>query len=172
MDFKFKNTWRIDCFEYDGGPLLWSETRTNLMPDESITNVLSSTFVSAGTYSWYVGLVDNAGFTTFSYSDVAAQIGGSNGWAEFTSYSEGVRQALVFGTPGSSGGVGQIDNTASTANFTISASGTVAGSFFATASALGATTGVIGGEVNFTGGNTAVVNGNVLQVTVIIEAAG
>lgn len=166
---KFQNTWKMECFERLGGKLLWSVTKKNIMPDEG----LSSTFgvfvpgYSQPTYS--IGLIDNAGFVNFQYADVAAQIGGTNGWAEWVSYSEVVRQAFTSVLSPAINGSVQVDNNASQAIFTMSAAGTLRGAFLVSASGKGSTSGKIFGEVNFDTGNTPVIIGNIIQVTIVMQ---
>jgi hypothetical protein len=38
--------------------------------------------------TWWLGLIDNAGYSALAAADVYAQIGGTNGWAEFTDYTD------------------------------------------------------------------------------------
>lgn len=110
----------------------------------------------------YVGLVDNSGFSAYAEGDTAAQIGGTNGWSEFTTYSDATR--IAYSPAAASGGV--LTNSASTADFSINGSGTVLGAFLIDDSTKDGTSGNLIGEGDFSGGTVAVVNGNTLKVTV------
>lgn len=147
------------------GDLVWLVERYNLIPDAGLATFLGGTLVAAlGSYNWYMGLVDNAGFSTYDSSDTAAQIGGSNGWTEWQSYSEPTRQQFTPGTVTFGGGSAQVDNTASQPNFTMTAAGTIRGVFVASDSTKGGTSGTLLSEVDFTAGSSTVVIGNVLQI--------
>jgi len=71
--------------------------------------------------AWYIGLVDNSGFTAFSNSDTMSS---HAGWNEFTTYSETNRVAW---TPDAAASQSITNATART--FTISGSGTLKGIF-------------------------------------------
>jgi len=76
--------------------------------------------------TWYLGLVDAAGFSATSANDVYAQIDGSNGWDEFTDYeySSNATARAEWEEDAASGG--QISNT-TVATFDITGSGSVWG---------------------------------------------
>jgi len=141
--------------------IAWVEEICNLVTTEGKNDQLTQYFKgSAYTAAFFIGLVNNAGFTAYSTGDTAAQIGGTNGWAEGTPYSNATRVAWVGGT--ASGG--SIDNSASVGVFAINATLTVRGGFIATASAKNATTGKLYGAVDFSAARS-VVSGDTLQVT-------
>jgi hypothetical protein len=144
--------------------LAWLEEVHNLVTTEGKNDQLTQYFKgSAYTAGFFIGLVNNAGFTAYAAGDTAAQIGGTNGWAEGTPYSNATRVAWVGGT--ASGG--SIDNTASVGAFTINATLTVRGAFIATASAKNATTGKLYGEADFSVARS-VVSGDTLNTTVTL----
>lgn len=124
---------------------------------------------SAYTATWFVGLVDNTGFTAFAATDTAAKITTTanppttNGWQESTIYSEANRQALTLGTPSA----GSVDNSASKAIFSINGSGTLKGSFVVSNSTKGGTSGVLYGEGAFSATHV-VASGYSVQVTVTL----
>jgi hypothetical protein len=139
----------------------WTEEVFNIVTTEGKNDQLSQYFKgSAYTAAFFIGLVNNAGFTAYAAGDTAAQINGTNGWAEATPYSNATRVAWVGGT--ASGG--SIDNTASVAVFSINATLTVRGAFVATASAKNAITGKLYGEADFSVARS-VVSGDSLQVS-------
>lgn len=139
----------------------WEEEVHNLVTTEGKNDQLTQYFKGAAyTAAFFIGLVNNAGFTAYAAGDTAAQINGTNGWAEGTPYSNATRVAWVGGT--ASGG--SIDNTGSVAIFNINATQTVRGGFVSTASAKNATTGKLYGEADFSVARS-VVSGDSLQIT-------
>lgn len=140
----------------------WRVEIENLVTTEGKNDILTQYLKgSSYTAAFYVGLVDNAGFTAYAAGDTAAQIGGTNGWAESAAYSNSTRVAWSGGT--ASGG--SIDNSASTANFNINATKTIRGAFLVTNSTKSGTSGKIYGEADFAS-SRSVLSGDTLQVTV------
>ncbi len=137
--------FRFTCTNPDGS-VAWVEEVRNITPNETL-NAMLAVFWTGFTspMAWYMLLVDNAGFTAFAAADTAAQIGGSNGWAEFTTYSEIVRQTVVWG--GVSGE--SVDNSASPCSFTISTGGTLKGGALVTSATKSGTGGILGAEAAF-----------------------
>jgi len=149
------------------GVVLWVDEFRNRVPTEGLNDALDKHLNGvAYTASWSIGLIDNAGFSALAAGDTAAQIGGSNGWAELTSYSQANRVPLVLGA--ASGG--SIDNTASLAVFTINASVTIYGAFISSDSTKGGTSGVLYGEGALSTPQPAI-SGNSLSLTVVLTAS-
>lgn len=149
------------------GRIKWIEEVANLTTTQGLNDLLTKYFKgSAYTAAWFVGLIDNAAFSTLAAGDTAGQIGGSNGWAESTAYSESVRQTLTLGTASA----GSIDNTAAKATFSINGTVTVKGAFVVSSSTKGGTSGVLYGEAAFAA-NRSLVNGDSLTVGVTLTAA-
>ena len=111
---------------------------------------------------WYFGLVDNTGFTSFSSSDTMAS---HLGWAEFTNYSETVRQTWSVGTASAK----TITGTASSA-FTMAGSASIKGSFLTSNNTKGGTTGQLWSEGAF-GVVQALVTSQVLRVNYTLTGA-
>jgi len=140
----------------------WRVEVENLITTEGKNDILTQYLKgSSYTAAFYVALVDNASFTAYAVGDTAAQIGGSNGWAEAVPYSNATRVAWTGGT--ASGG--SVDNSGSVASFTINATKTIRGAFLVTNSTKSGTTGKIYGEADF-GSSRSVLSGDTLQVTV------
>jgi hypothetical protein len=79
----FRNGEKIGQYEFD-----------NQITNEGKNALLNVMFHGATPITtWYLGLVDGSGTPTLAAGDTYAQIGGSNGWVEFTSYSEATRLA-------------------------------------------------------------------------------
>lgn len=162
-----ENYYRIECREYAGGPVLWVEEIANLVTTQGLDNALTNQFKGvAYTAAWFVGLVDAAGFVAFAAGDTAAQIGGSNQWAELQAFVAGTRPALVLGTAAA----GSVDNTASLAVFVMNASGTIQGAFVASSSTKGGTGGALYGEGAFPTPQPFI-SGNVISVTATLTLA-
>lgn len=160
---------RLECFAYNGGPRLWCVEADNLVTTQGLNDLLDKYFKgSTYTATWFVGLVDNAGFTTYAAGDTAAQIttdaSGANQWGEVTEYDEGTRPALTLGTPAG----GSVDNSASKAVFTMNSSLTVRGAFIVSSSTKAGTAGVLYCEVDFSAAQP-VISGNVLNETTTLS---
>lgn len=154
---------KFECHDKDGN-LLWTETIYNRVPTEGLNDALTKHLKGvAYTAAWFCGLVNDAGFSAFAAGDTAAQIGGSNGWTELTSYTQATRPALVLGT--ASGG--SIDNVASVAVFTINATVNLHGGFIVSSSTKGGTGGVLYGEGAFASVQPAIA-GNTITMTVVL----
>lgn len=150
-----------DLIRCENAMVAWLEKVNNLVTTEGKNDQLTQYFKgSAYTAAFFIGLVNNAGFTAYAVGDTAAQIGGTNGWAEATPYSNATRVAWVGGT--ASGG--SIDNTASVAIFNINATLTVRGGFVDTVSTKNGTTGKLYGEADFSVARS-VVSGDSLNVS-------
>lgn len=170
---RFHNTYRFECRDRDGN-LKWVEEIQNLVVTQGLNDVLTKYLKgSSYTATWYVGLIDNAGFGALAAGDTAAKITNTtpnppttNDWAELSEYDESVRQTLTLGT--ASGG--SIDNTASKAVFTMSATKTVYGGFIISDSTKDGTAGVLFGEAAFSAPR-AVVDDDTITVTVTVTAA-
>jgi hypothetical protein len=78
----FRKGVKIGHYEYDNQ--ITNEGKNKLL------NVMFHGVTAIGT--WYIGLVSGAGTPTLAPGDTYSQIGGSNGWAEFTAYDESTRQ--------------------------------------------------------------------------------
>lgn len=163
---KLKSMYRFEARDKDGN-LLWVEEVPNLVTTEGKNDLLTQYFKgSSYTATWYVGLVDNANFTAYAAGDVAAQINGTNGWKENTNYSQANRVTWTGGT--ASGG--SIDDTASPAAFSITATITIRGAFLISNNTKGGTTGKLYGEADFSVARS-LNNGDTLNVTVTLTVS-
>jgi hypothetical protein len=113
-----------------------------------------------GSDVFYVGL---KGSGTIAAADTMAS---HAGWSEVTDYDEAVRQTLTMGSASSQ----SIDNSASVATFTISASVTVAGYFLTTVDTKGGTTGTLVSAGDFTAAQS-VVDDDVIEITLTFSVA-
>lgn len=139
------------------GNVLESEDVTNLVPAEGITHILN-TILKGGTpvTTWYVGLFE--GNYTPTGNDVASTFSGLA--TECTAYTDTTRIAFVPGTITA----GNVDNSATRAEFTFNANKTVYGGFIGSASAKNSTSGVLLSIVRF-GSPKSLATGDTLRVT-------
>ena len=156
----------VNCFDVDGN-LKWEDTFSKFVVNEGITDLLTKFFIgSAYTAAWYMGLVNNTGFTTYAPGDTLLSHGG---WAESTAYA-GSRPSVAFGTASATGGssnpgvagTGSLV-TSSAVTFVMNASATILGAFLCTVSS--GTSGVLYSAGSFTGGSRTVVAADSLLVT-------
>jgi hypothetical protein len=130
--------------------------------------------------TWYLGLIDNAGFSALAAGDIYDNIDqAGNGWDEFKLYTDAANASSTTTRPTWTEGAasGQSITNSSVVVFDITGSGTVKGVFLAggtnaqtkgdhtagTAHKLWAT-------ATFTGGDVAVLNGDQLKVTYTVSA--
>ena len=82
--------------------------------------------------TWYLGMIDNSGYTALAATDTYANIGqAGNGWHEFTSYTDAANSGSASTRPEWTEGAasGQAITNASPVVFDITGSGTVKGLF-------------------------------------------
>ena len=150
-----KNKYTFICRRK--GVILWREDIENLIPTIGLNDILDKYFKgSSYTAGWFVGLIDNAGFSALASGDTLAS---HTGWTEFTNYT-GVRKALTLGTVlGAS-----VDNSANKAEYTIgTGGGTINGGFVCSSS-------ILYGEGSFTTPR-ALSAGDILEVLVTLTSA-
>lgn len=150
----------ITCYDSNGNEK-WVELAPNLVVNTGLQDMNTKYFTgSAYTAAWYIGLVNGtSSTTTFSGGDTLAS---HPGWDENFDYV-GNRKAVTFGAASLSN-ISNINNSSSTASFTINASANIAGAFLANV-ATGAT-GLLFSAADFQApGDRSVVNGDVLNVT-------
>lgn len=112
--------------------------------------------------TWYMGLVNNSGFTGFADADTMAS---HAGWTEFITYSQAARVTIVF--EAASGQA--ISNSVTAATFDITASGTLHGIFVTSGSAKSGTTGTLWATAAFAA-NIPVANTDQLKITYTVSA--
>lgn len=138
--------------------LVWEREIENLITTAGLNDVLTK-YLKNGTTSaaWYVGLVDNAGFSAYNAADTLAS---HAGWTEWTDYT-GNRKAITFGTA-----AGGVLASSSIATFTVSgATGTETLDGMFVCDVTSGTSGILLSEGAFTGGDAPVANGYVITAT-------
>jgi len=153
--------YTFECYAPDG-TLKWADTIDNLITTTG-KNDLWDKYLAGSTYTaaWFLGLIDNAGYSAIAAGDTAAS---HAGWAESTAYSNANRPAQSWGAASA----GAKASTATT--FNVNATATIKGGFLISNSTKGGTTGVLFSAGLFTGGDRAVANGDTLNVTYTASA--
>lgn len=155
----FGGTFKIDHIR--DGKVIGEYEFDNSVVDVGMNHLLDVLFNgTTQVTTWYMGLVDNAGFTAYAAGDTSAS---HAGWTEFTSYSEAVRQTW---DPGSASARSLSNGTAVT--FSINGTGTVKGLFTISDSTKSGTTGTLFSTASFSS-TVAVINGDSLKVTYTVS---
>ncbi len=110
--------------------------------------------------AWYIGIIDNSGYTALANADTMSS---HAGWNEFTTYSQGTRPAWTTVAAASRA----ISNTTTT-DFSITGSGTLKGIFITSNSTKAGTTGTLWSTATFAS-NVAVSNGDTLKITYTVN---
>lgn len=129
-----------------GNPVLFQQFRRGKLIDESLTyngivtvgkNSLLDVYFRNQTQiaNWYMGQIDNSGFSALADADTAASHGG---WTEFVTYNEATRPEWTAIAAAS----GSITNTTSV-TFNITGSGTLYGMFMISNNTKAGTTGTL-----------------------------
>ena len=147
----------VECYDEDG-KLAWSATVPNGVTNTALNDVLN-VYLRNGTpkANWYMGLIDNSGFTALAAADT---ISSHAGWSEATGYSASTRPAWAPAAASSQAVV-----NSSTVDFAMSGTATIRGLFIVSDNTKGGTSGLLYSTAAFTEGNQAVLNGYTLKVT-------
>jgi hypothetical protein len=160
---KYSGRWSWELFNPDGS----LEARGDFPNGTTLAGIndILGVYLASGTQNltWYLGLINNTGFSALSPSDT---ISSHPGWVELTTYAEGVRPTWVPGTPS-----GQSVTNPTSATFTINAAGTLAGAFLVSNTTKGGTSGMLWATGAF-GTPQAVTNGQLFKVTYTCNGTG
>jgi hypothetical protein len=160
IDRRLKTHNKVEAFR--DGKLLFVEEFDNLVVDVGLNDSLDKHLKgSSYTAAWYVGVTN----TTPSFV-AADNMTTHTGWTENSNYDEANRPTLVLGTVASK----SVDNSASKAVFTISASVTLGGALVVSVATKGGSTGILYGGGVFSQ-NRSLVDNDVLNVTITCTAA-
>lgn len=134
----------------------------NGIVDEGLNHILDTEFHGGSQVgTWYIGLVDNSGFSAFADGDTLSSHGG---WSEFTSYTESNRVEWQEDAAASR----SISNT-TTADFSINASGNLKGVFISSNNVKSTgNTGTLWSTAAFSS-VVATANGDTLKVTYTVS---
>lgn len=154
-------TFYVTCYDKDG-QLKWSTEAKNLVTNAGL-QFMNDRFFTGSTYTaaWYIGLVDNAGFTAYAAADTMAS---HTGWSENTSYSGTNRGTASFGSP-TLADPSVINNSAAQASYSITGTATIRGAFLTTTQDNATNTGILFSVADFEApGSRSVVSGDTLNV--------
>jgi len=145
--FHFAMRYDVEVWKRQkSGRLLLKELDSvwNLTPNAGLDYSLNVLFKgTAGTSSWYVGLIDNDAFSALAAVDTMAV---HTGWTELTTYSEAARQAWTTAAVASQ----SLTNSASKAIFSINAAASdIYGAFLVNDSTKGGSSGTMFSEAAF-----------------------
>jgi len=154
----------VECLRPDGS-LRWADWAKNGVTNAGLDSMNNIYFRGVTQIStWYLGLVDNSGFSTFASSDTMAL---HPGWAEGAYISNATRPAW---SPAASSGQTVVNS--SPIAFNINANGkTVKGLFLVSDSAISGTAGLLWATAAFSGGTQSCNSGDTLQATYSITGA-
>lgn len=153
----------------------------NGIVNEGLNSILGVYFDASTAFTtWYLGLIDNSGFTALDAADIYDDINqAGNGWDEFDDYTDANNASSAVTRPvwPADAPSGQSITNSTQAIYDITATGVVKG-IFAVAGTNAATKGdhtagashVLWSTALFSGGNVSVVNGDQLKVTYTVNA--
>ena len=158
---KFKGMYQIEHIR--NGEVIGKYDVPNGITNEGLNHILGVEF-SADTQitSWYIGLVDNSGFTAFAAGDTMSS---HAGWSENTDYDEVTRESWGAGAAASQ----QVTN-ATAAEFTINATVAIKGIFITSNNTKSGTTGTLWSTAAFTSVINAV-SSDTIRVTYTVTAS-
>jgi hypothetical protein len=158
-----KGRWEFICRDANGVEK-WRDTIDNIVVNAGL-NYLLDAGLSAGSQitTWYLGL------TSATPTVAAADVMNSHaGWTEVTAYDEANRVTWADGGVSAQ----SVSNTATPADFTISANGTdIGGAFLTSVNTKGGTTGTLYAAGAFTAGNKSLDDNDTIEVTFTATAA-
>ena len=152
----------VTCRDKSGN-LKWQSKSHNLVVNVGLADMNTKYFKGSGyTAAWYIGIYGPASTNNPSSSDTMAS---HAGWTEVTAYSNLTRPLAVFGAA-TTADPSVIANSASPAQFLITASANVGGAFLTTGDLPGGSSGILFSASDFQApGDRVVQNGDTLNVT-------
>jgi len=160
---RFKLAGVFHIRHYRKGKLIGEYDIPNLITTVGRNHILNTEFHGdTPVTTWYIGMVNNSGFTTFAAGDT---MGSHAGWTELENYDEATRVAWAEDAASS----GSITNS-TPATFTINATVTIKGIFVTSVNTKGGTTGILWCGTAFSSPIAAEDN-DVLSVTYTVNTA-
>jgi len=139
------------------GKLLGLYQAPNAIVTEGVTHMMECEFrAGAQASTWYIGLVDNSGWTTWAATHTMAA---HAGWTEAVPYSNATRPQWTCGASAA-----RAITNAATVDFTVNAAATLKGLFITSNNTKSGNTGTMWSEAAFSS-TVTVANGDTLKVT-------
>lgn len=133
----------------------------NGIVDVGMNHILDTEFVAGSQSStWYIGLVDNSGWTAFADADTMSS---HAGWSVSTVYSQATRPQWTVGAAAAR----QVTN-ASTVDFSINGAATLKGIFVVDDNVKGGTAGTLWATAAFSS-TVSVQSGDTLKITYTVS---
>ena len=155
----FRYTFR--CVKADG-TLRWEDGFDNLVTTGGKNDLLDKYLAGAAyTATWFMGLIDNAGFSAVAAGDTSAS---HAGWAESSAYSQANRPTMSFNAA-----AGGSKATSAALVFSINGTVTIQGAFTITNSTKGGGTGILYSAGTFSAARS-LFNGDTLNVSLTASA--
>lgn len=143
------------------GKLKHKEVIQNAVTTVGKNHMLDVTFHgSSATGTWYIGLIDNSGYTSVPATDTMSS---HSGWNEFTTYDESTRVAWTEGAASAAS-----ITSSSVSTFTIGGNGTLRGIFIASDSTKSGTSGILWSTALFSAA-TAVADDDQIKITYTVN---
>ena len=156
---RFKNFFKLE--HWRGGKLLQEFEVPNGIVDVGLHYLLETGFRSGtAVTTWYLGLVDNSGFSAFANADTMSS---HAGWNEFTTYSQATRPTWSADAAAS-----RAMTNSTTVDFSITGSGTLKGLFATSNNTKSGTTGTLWATAAFSP-TADVVNSDTIKATYSIS---
>jgi hypothetical protein len=177
--FELKGKFQVE--HWRDGKLLEKFDFPNLITNEGKDHILNTQFDSGtaiATANWYIGLIDLTGYTALAAADIYDEIDGTNGWDEFTLYTDPANADSAVTRPVwlMDAASGQAITNSTVQSFDITGAGTVKGIFLAGGPTTALTKGdhtladnVLWNAALFTGGDRTVASSDTLKVTYTIS---
>lgn len=155
-----KGYWTMEHIR--DGKVIATQEFKNTIVNEGKNLLLNVMFgATAKISTWYMGLIDNAGFTGNTSTDTASS---HAGWTEFATYSQATRPTWGAGTATS-----QSITNASPSVFDITATATLWGILIKTTNTKSDTAGTLWSTAQFTS-SVSVQNGDQIKMTYTLSA--
>lgn len=153
-----------ECVDKDGNVKWRDELNVNGITTVGLNHGLDVVFHASTQVSpWYVGLIQGSSTPTFSAADTMSS---HAGWTEYTAYSQTNRVTWDEGAAAAG-----VTTNSVTMDYSMNASGTVAGGFLTSSSTKSGTSGTLWMTATFSGGNQSVGNGDTLKLTYTLSTS-
>lgn len=163
--FSLGGVFYCECWD-KWGRFRWRDWAKNILPVANLNDILNTYFGGGSQIvTWYMGMVDNAGFSAFSASDTSAS---HPGWSENTNCSNSSRPAW---TPGAASSGSMSNPSATVFNMNPAPTCTIKGFFLSQSNTLGGTSGMLSAEAAltspqvFNNGDTGKVSYSIIATT-------